>query len=65
MTRWINDRYGDRGVSIAVEMKKIFMDEWTGVPDEGMTVSIGRILESAAETARRACVRPNVTSSDR
>ena len=54
MTRWINDRYGDRGVSIAVEMKKIFMDEWTGVPDEGMSVSIGRILETAAETARGA-----------
>ena len=53
-TRWINDRYGDRGVSIAVEMKKIFMDEWTGVPDEGMSVSIGRILETAAETARGA-----------
>lgn len=52
MTRWINQRYGDKGLSIAVEMKKIYMDEWTGALEEGIAASIGRILESAAETAR-------------
>ena len=54
MPRWINDRYGDRGFSIAVETKKIYMDEWTGALDEGITATIGRILEVAAESARNS-----------
>lgn len=53
MPRWINARYKDRGCSIAIEVKKIYMDEWTGALDEGITASIGRILESAAETVRQ------------
>lgn len=54
MTRWINARYQDRGCSIAVEMKKIYMDEWTGEFDEGITAAIGHILESAAGAVRSA-----------
>lgn len=52
MTKWINERYGARGLSIAIEMKKIFMDEWTGVLDEAIAATIGRTLEAAAESAR-------------
>jgi hypothetical protein len=52
MSRWINARYGNRGCSIAVEMKKIYMDEWSGVPDEGITAAIGHIIESAANSIR-------------
>lgn len=54
MSRWINGRYGQRGCSIAVEMKKIYMDEWTGVQDEGITAAIGHILESSTESIRTA-----------
>lgn len=54
MPRWINERYGKNGFSIAVEMKKIYMDEWTGVLDESITATIGNILEAAAESARRS-----------
>ena len=54
MPRWINARYGDDGFAIAIEMKKIFMDEWTGVLDEGITASIGHILGSAADSVRQA-----------
>ncbi len=57
LPRWINDRYGDRGFAIAVEAKKIYMDEWTGTNDEGITARIGRILESAAESARESLSR--------
>jgi hypothetical protein len=53
MSRWINARYKDNGCSIAVEMKKIYMDEWSGAIDEGITASIGTIIESAAESIRR------------
>lgn len=54
MTRWLNGRYGANGCSIAVEMKKIYMDEWSGVLDEGITAAIGRILEAAAESVRES-----------
>ncbi|MDH3305929.1 MAG: N-formylglutamate amidohydrolase [Acidimicrobiia bacterium] len=53
MSRWINARYKDDGCSIAIEMKKIYMDEWSGVLDEEITVSIGNILESAVESVRK------------
>ena len=52
MSRWINGRYGDDACSIAVEVKKVFMEEWTGVLDEGIATSIGRILEAATESVR-------------
>lgn len=54
MTRWVNERYGDQGCSIAVEMKKIYMDEWTGELDEDVSIAIGRIIEAAAESVRVA-----------
>ena len=52
MTRWLNGRYQDRGCSIAVEMKKIYIDEWTGQLDEDITTAIGQIINSAAESVR-------------
>lgn len=52
MSRWTNERYGDTGCSIAVEMKKIYMDEWSGELDEGITAGIGRIIEAAAVSIR-------------
>ncbi len=54
MTRWVNERYGDRGLSIAVEMKKIYIDEWSGVLDESITATIGGLLEAAAQSARQS-----------
>jgi N-formylglutamate amidohydrolase len=50
MPRWINARYKDSGCSIAIEVKKIFMDEWSGALDEGIAASIGSILQAAAES---------------
>ncbi len=54
LTRWVNERYGERGLSIAVEMKKIYMDEWSGILDEGITVTIGEILRAATDEARKS-----------
>ena len=31
LSRWTNGRYAERGLCLAIEFKKIFMDEWTGV----------------------------------
>src|SRR5688500_3911247 len=34
LTQWVHERYAGVGCALAVELKKVFMDEWTGVPDE-------------------------------
>jgi len=52
MTRWINERYGSHGCSIAVEVKKIYMDEWTGELDESITAEVGAAIRGAAEAVR-------------
>ncbi len=52
MTRWIHERYPDQGCSIAVEVKKIYMDEWTGELEGNIADDIGTVLNSAAEAAR-------------
>ena len=52
MTRWINERYGSRGCSIAVEIKKIYVDEWSGDLNESIAVEIGAAIGSAAEATR-------------
>ena len=44
MSRWINQRFGDRGCAIAIELKKTFMDEWTGALDEAHLASLKRAL---------------------
>ena len=30
---WVHERYATTGCALAVELKKVFMDEWTGQPD--------------------------------
>ena len=34
LCRWVDRRYGGRGCALAIEFKKVFMDEWTGELDE-------------------------------
>ncbi len=59
MTRWIHERYPDNGCSIAVEVKKIYMDEWTGQLDEGTAADVGSAVSSAAESVRSALGAPS------
>ncbi|MBC7309527.1 MAG: N-formylglutamate amidohydrolase [Tetrasphaera sp.] len=44
---WIHERYAGRGVCLALEFKKTFMDEWTGEPDHDR---IQRLAEALAAT---------------
>ena len=46
--RWINETFPDRGAAIAIEFKKFFMDEWTGVPNRACIQSIGEAMKCAA-----------------
>lgn len=52
MSAWINERYAGRGCALAIEMKKIYMDEWTGEPLEAMIVGIGDALHATSMALR-------------
>ena len=58
MSRWINERYAGRGCALAIEMKKIFMDEWTGEVDEAVIAAIGDALATATEAVRDVLASP-------
>ncbi len=45
--RWIHENYRDRVCVLSVELKKIFMDEWTGKQDTAVMKDIRRALEHA------------------
>lgn len=47
--RWIHENFPDSVCAIAVEFKKFFMDEWTGLPDHEHLYTIGQALQRASE----------------
>jgi N-formylglutamate deformylase len=34
LSQWVHERYDGVGCALAVELKKVFMDEWTGEADD-------------------------------
>lgn len=54
-TRWAFERYGDRVCPIAIEFKKIFMDEWTGVPDEACITGLHTLLKATVPSVIDRC----------
>ncbi|PST23842.1 N-formylglutamate amidohydrolase, partial [Mesorhizobium plurifarium] len=53
-TRFIHERFPDTGCAIAVEFKKVFMEEWTGEPRPEMLVAFRRLLASTLPTLVQA-----------
>lgn len=53
LIRWVNARFPGAGCALAVEVKKVFMDEHTGVLDPGAWKEIHRALETAAAGCRQ------------
>ena len=49
---WVADRYGEDVCTVTLEIKKFFMDEWTGTADLGMLEDLRRAVEAAAHAAR-------------
>ena len=47
LARWIHERYPDTGCALALEFKKLFMDEWTGKPEDDHIAELGRALGAA------------------
>jgi len=48
---WIHGMFGESICCLAVEVKKFFMDEWTGEVDQSLLYEIGQALRSSAAAA--------------
>jgi hypothetical protein len=46
--RWAHSSFPDAACVLSVEVKKFFMDEWTGELDSGMHAAVGQALKHAA-----------------
>jgi len=55
LSQWVHQHYADRGCALAIELKKTFMDEWTGDVDDDHLGQLASALRSTipglAETA--------------
>lgn len=47
LCRWVNEEYDGVGCGLAVEFKKTFMDEWTGIPDESEITRISSAVTAS------------------
>jgi len=54
LSTWVHRTYPDTGVALAIEVKKTFMDEWTGVPDEARLDEVRRALAATVPAVRQA-----------
>jgi N-formylglutamate amidohydrolase len=46
LSQWVHERYPTSGCALAIEVKKVFMDEHTGVLDVGVHEAVGDALAS-------------------
>ena len=44
--RWVHEKFPETGCALAIEMKKFFMDEWTGKPDPVYMKTVHNALKS-------------------
>lgn len=54
-TAWAHQRYGERVCPVAIEFKKTFMDEWTGIPDPAAIQAIRNALAATVGPVTRIC----------
>jgi hypothetical protein len=52
LTRFVHDNFPDTGCAVAIEVKKFFMDEWTGVPHRADIAALQRMFASLQPTLR-------------
>ena len=57
LARWVHERYPGTGCALALEFKKTFMDEWTGVPDAARLDELATALASTAGPVLEAMSR--------
>lgn len=52
--RFIHERFAESGCAIAVEFKKIFMDEWTGAPDPLVIAAFRALINASVPVLEKA-----------
>ncbi|MFW6124837.1 MAG: N-formylglutamate amidohydrolase [Pirellulales bacterium] len=57
-SRWIHQTWPERVLAFAIEVKKVFMDEWSGRLDPARHRAIGGALEKAAQAGGRGDWEP-------
>ena len=55
--RWTHERYPESACVLSVEVKKFFMDEWTGVPDQDLLKAVQGALGAALPGAVEELIR--------
>ncbi len=53
-SRWVHENFPGSGVSLGIEVKKFYMNEWTGEVDDEIVTAIGRALESTVAPIKHA-----------
>ena len=54
LAQWVHENYGDVGCALAIELKKVFMDEWTGELDVERMSQLGEALIDSRPAVRQA-----------
>lgn len=54
LARWVHENYGELGCALAIELKKVFMDEWTGEVYADRISRLGDALLASGPDVRRA-----------
>lgn len=57
LARWVHERYSGVGLVLALEFKKTFMDEWTGVPDSARVDELAGLLGQSVGVVEEALGR--------
>ncbi len=55
--QWVHETFPGTGCALGVELKKFFMDEWTGRPDRAMIDAVGEALRATVEGVLQALER--------
>ena len=54
MAAWVHQNYAEHGCALAIELKKVFMDEWSGEIDTGRLGQLGEALVATIDPVLRA-----------
>lgn len=53
LSRWVHDNYGNTSCALAIEFKKVFMDEWTGKVEADRLDQLGEALTASVDPVRK------------
>jgi N-formylglutamate deformylase len=54
LATWVHEKYGELGCALAIELKKVFMDEWTGEVDPERMTRLGDAVLASGPDVQRA-----------